>query len=102
VLEVVRIVQIHGNYCGPNWTHGLPVPASDYDRYPEVRPIDALDRACQAHDKDCSRGGCSRRGDKRLRNAALMIAGTTRNPIIRNKALLIAAGMTVTSTRRNR
>ncbi len=102
VNEVVYIVQIHGNYCGPNWTHGRAIPASRYSEFPEVTPIDALDRACQAHDKDCSKGGCSTAGDKALRNAALMVAIRTTNPVLRSTALLIAGGMTLTSSRRDR
>lgn len=96
------MVQIHGNYCGPNWTHGRAIPASMYDQFDEVKPIDALDRACQAHDKDCSKGGCSSAGDKALRNAALMIAIKTSNPVLRSTALLIAGGMSLTAPRRER
>ena len=96
------MVQIHGRYCGPNWTHGRRIPASDYDKYPEVTPIDALDRACQQHDKDCSQGGCSRSVDTRLRNAALLVAATTFNPQLRATALSIAAGMEVARRTRSR
>jgi len=96
------MVKIHGRYCGPNWTHGRNIPAEDYDLYDEVTPIDALDKACQAHDKDCSKGGCSRKGDTRLRNAALLVAATTFNPQLRVTALSIAAGMEVARRTRSR
>ena len=96
------MVRIHGRYCGPNWTHGRRIPASDYDKYPEVRPIDALDRACQAHDKDCSKGGCSRKGDSALIRRALLVAGSTMNPQLRATALTIAAGITAALPTRRR
>ena len=99
---MVRIVQIHGNYCGPNWTHGRAIPASRYAEFSEVTPIDALDRACQAHDKDCSMGGCSSKGDRRLAQKALGVALRTRNPLLAKKAQLIAATMTVASLTRSR
>jgi len=99
---VITIVQIHGNYCGPNWTHGRAIPASDYDKFQEVTPIDALDRACQAHDKDCSQGGCSAKGDRRLVKAALLVSLTTRDPVLAAKAKLIAATITAASLTRSR
>ena len=99
---VVSIVQIHGNYCGPNWTHGRAIPASDYDKYAEVRPIDRLDAACQAHDKDCSKGGCSARGDRKLVKTALLVSLTTRDPVLAAKAKLIVAGITAASLTRSR
>lgn len=101
-FEVILLVKIHGNYCGPNWTHGRAIPASQYALYPEVKPIDALDRACQLHDKDCSMGGCSRKGDNRLRNRALAVAAVTSDPVLRTTALLVAGGMTFTAPRRTR
>ena len=73
-----------------------------YDKYPEVTPIDALDAACQDHDKDCSMGGCSAKGDRILAQRALLISLTTRNPLIRNKAQLIAAGISAASLTRSR
>jgi len=99
---VVPIVQIHGNYCGPNWTHGRAIPASRYSEFPEVTPIDALDRACQAHDKDCSKGGCSAKGDRLLALRALRVALTTRNAALAAKARLIATGITAASITRSR
>ena len=99
---VVSIVQIHGNYCGPNWTHGRAIPASRYSEFAEVTPIDRLDRACQAHDKDCSMGGCSSAGDRRLVKAALLVSLTTRDPVLAAKAKLIVAGITAASLTRSR
>ena len=95
-------MQIHGNYCGPNWTHGLNVPAKDYSLYPEVAPIDALDSACQAHDKDCSQGGCSRRGDTALRNASLAVAVTSSDVQLRAIATSIALAMQIVKDQRSR
>ena len=67
---------------------------------PYVAPVDRLDAACMKHDEDCARGGCSVRGDRRLRSAALREAKT--NPKNRNIALLIVAAMTLTERTRNR
>jgi hypothetical protein len=96
------MAKIHGRYCGPNWTHGRNIPASQYALYPEVDPIDSLDKACQQHDKDCSMGGCSKKGDIRLRNRALAVAAVTSDPALRATALLIAGGMMFTAPRRTR
>ena len=95
-------MKIHGNYCGPNWTHGLNVPASDYDLYSEVAPIDRLDAACQSHDKDCSQGGCSRRGDTALRNASLAVAVTSSDAQLRAIATSIAIAMHIVKDKRSR
>ena len=99
---VISLVQIHGNYCGPDWTHGRRMPASEYFTVPEVTPIDRLDRACQAHDKDCSRGGCSKKGDTALRNVALAVAVTSFDPLLRAKALSVAAAMDIVRHTRSR
>lgn len=93
------MVKIHGNYCGPNWTAGKARPAKDIDRLPYVAPTDDLDAACLAHDRDCARGGCSSKADRRLRNQALMIAA--RSPQLRNTALLIAVAMTAAERTRS-
>lgn len=68
------MVQIHGNWCGPDWTDGRQISARDYFlaggdfRGP---CIDKLDCACRQHDKDCSGpNGCSRKGDRKLVAAA--------------------------------
>lgn len=95
-------MKIHGNYCGPNWTHGMNVPASDYSLYPEVAPIDRLDQACQDHDKSCSQGGCSEKGDTALRNAALMVAVTTSDVRLRATATSIALAMHLVKDKRSR
>jgi hypothetical protein len=94
------MVRIHGNYCGPNWTAGQAKPASMIDRLPYVAPTDALDKACMEHDRSCSKNGCSTEGDNKLRNAALVIALT--QPRLREVALLVAAGMTVSAPTRSR
>ena len=99
---MIRIVKIHGRYCGPDWTHGRRISAKDYDKYPEVTPIDRLDQACQAHDKDCSQGGCSKKGDSLLVRQALAVAATTLNPQLRTTALLVAAGIPAARTFRSR
>ena len=95
-------MQIHGNYCGANWTHGINVPAKDYFLYPEVTPIDRLDQACQAHDKDCSHGGCSSRGDTALRNAALVVAVSSSDVQTRAIATSIAIAMHLVKDTRDR
>lgn len=96
------MVKIHGRYCGPGWTHGRNLDAEFYDQYPEVTPIDALDRACQSHDKDCSQGGCSKKGDSLLVRRALAVAATTLNPQLRTTALLVAAGISAARPFRSR
>lgn len=95
-------MKLYGKYCGPNWTHGRNVPAADYNKYPEVRPIDRLDRGCQAHDKDCSQGGCSRKGDLALMDVALAVAVSS--PDIRTRAIAtsIAVAMAATADTRSR
>lgn len=95
-------MKIHGQYCGPNWTHGRNVPASDYDKYDEVRPIDRLDAACQAHDKDCSQGGCSRKGDLALRDVALAVAVSSPDMQTRATAASIVIAMNITANTRSR
>lgn len=99
------VVKIHGNWCGPNWTAGRKIDAVSYaaagGQFDEPC-IDKLDCACRAHDKDCSQGSCSRSGDTRLRNAALLVAATTFNPQLRTTALSIAAGMEVARRTRSR
>ena len=95
-------MKIHGNYCGANWTHGINVPAKDYFLYPEVTPIDKLDAACQDRDKDCSQGGCSRRGDTALRNASLAVAVTSFDAQLRAIATSIAIAMHIVKDTRSR
>jgi len=64
---VVKLVQIHGNWCGPNWTGGQKVSAEDY-KGPWDGPVKSpLDQFCRAHDRDCAENnGCTRAGDTRL------------------------------------
>ena len=95
-------MKIHGNYCGPNWTHGRNVPASDYFLYPEVAPLDRLDSACQAHDKDCSQGGCSSRGDTALRDVALAVAISSPDVQTRATATAISLAMHFIKDKRDR
>ena len=95
-------MKIHGNYCGANWTHGMNVPAKDYFLYPEVAPRDKLDAACQDHDKDCSQGGCSSRGDTVLRDVALAVAFSNPDAQIRATATSIAIAMHLVKDKRDR
>ena len=60
------MAKIHGNWCGPNWTGGQKVAAEDYKgdwNGPVKTPLDAC---CRTHDLDCSKGGCSKKGDSAL------------------------------------
>jgi hypothetical protein len=75
---------------------------TDYYQLPEVTPIDRLDAGCQAHDKDCANGGCSKKGDLALADVATAVALTTSDPLLRTKALAIAGAMIATSTTRSR
>lgn len=64
--EMVLLAKIHGNWCGPNWTGGQNVAAEDYKgswTFPAETKLDAF---CRAHDLDCSKGGCSKKGDTAL------------------------------------
>lgn len=110
VNEVVRIVKIHGNWCGANWTAGRRISAGDYaaagGQFDEPC-IDKLDCACRDHDRDCSDSrGCSRKGDAKLVAAALAVSLDPANRLFRpnlaNKAALIAAGITAAATTRRR
>lgn len=100
MASLVTTGKVHGNYCGGGWTRGRNLPESKMFSVPYVAPVDRLDAACMAHDEDCARGGCSARGDQRLRSAALKEAA--RNPKQRNIALLIVAAMSLTERTRNR
>ena len=95
-------MKIHGNYCGPGWVHGQAMKEADYYQVPEVTPIDRLDAACQAHDKDCANGGCSKKGDLALADVALAVAVTTSDPLLRTKAFAIAGAMAATANTRSR
>lgn len=105
-----RIVKIHGNWCGPNWTAGRRISAADYaaagGQFDEPC-IDKLDCACRKHDRDCSDSrGCSRKGDAELVKTALAVSLDPRNrlfnPQLANTAALIAAGITAAATTRRR
>jgi len=60
------MVKIHGNWCGPNWTGGQKVAASEYRGDWNHPAITLLDACCAAHDKSCSSGSCTRAADTRL------------------------------------
>lgn len=95
------MVQIHGNYCGPNWTGGKALKASDPKVDWSVKPIDKLDAACKAHDKDCAHPkGCSKKADEQLIRKAQWIALT--NKRLRPVAQSIAAAISIASVTRRR
>ena len=105
--QVINLVKIHGNWCGPGWTGGQSVDAQDYTGSWSYSAIDKLDRACRTHDKECgSRGdiGCCTRDDKKLIATALKVANNPINilfkPSLVTKARAVAAGMTIASTTR--
>jgi len=110
VPEVIPIVKIYGNWCGPDWTAGRSISAQQYraegGQFDEPC-IDKLDCGCRKHDRDCSdRRGCSRKGDTELIKTALKVAIDPRNrlfnPQLANTAALIAAGITAARTTRRR
>ena len=43
--------QVHGNWCGGDWTGGLPEEYNPADEGLHKAPTNALDTACQTHDK---------------------------------------------------
>ena len=105
--QVINLVKIHGNWCGPGWTGGQSVDAQDYTGSWSYPALDQLDRACRTHDKECgSRGeiGCCSRDDKKLIVAALKVANNPINilfkPSLVTKARAVVAGMTIASTTR--
>lgn len=93
------MVKIHGNYCGPNWTGGKPLPSSSKKVDWTVKPIDVLDTACRNHDLACSKGGCSAADDRRLARKATMIG--IFNPRLAPIARAIAVGMWTASLTRS-
>ena len=79
--EMIALVRIWGNWCGPNWTGGQRVSAQDYQGSWSSPAIDNLDTACRTHDKACSGPeGCSKKADDDLLKVARKISG---NPIER-------------------
>ena len=72
--EMVTLVKIHGNWCGPNWTGGRKLSAEEYKARGlswDAPCTDALDCACRNHDRACSHPkGCSRKSDTQLIKAA--------------------------------
>lgn len=105
--QVINLVKIHGNWCGPGWTGGQNVDAQDYTGSWSYPAVDKLDEACRRHDKSCgSRGdvGCCSTDDNKLIVAALKVANNPINiifkPLLVTKARAVAAGMTIASTTR--
>ena len=72
--QVINLVKIHGNWCGPNWTGGQNVEAKDFTGDWNGPAVSKLDEACRLHDKECaSRGdkGCCQEDDAKLIRTAL-------------------------------
>ena len=109
-MKVSNIVQIHGNWCGPNWTAGRSIDALTYKQQGgqfNEPCIDKLDCACRKHDRDCANPlGCSKKGDTALIKTALSVALNPSNrlfrPTLADKAALIAAGITAAGPTRRR
>lgn len=106
LLEVNRLVRIHGRWCGPNWTDGRNIDALTYKQQGgdfQGRCVDKLDCACRDHDKDCANTkGCSAKADRKLVQAALLVSLTTRNAALAAKAKLLASGIAAASLTRSR
>jgi len=103
VLDGVDVVQIWGNWCGPNWTDGKPVSAN----HPSVNfngpVVDNLDAACRSHDKDCAHpDGCSREADLKLIRAAWPYTFDVMNPNRAYAAKGIMTAITLASFTRSR
>lgn len=92
-------MRIYGNWCGPNWTAGQDKPASMITADDlNVKCIDKLDCGCKEHDIDCSKGGCSARGDRKLALVAFRVMNNPfENPITREIARLIFLGIGLAS-----
>jgi len=107
-LKVIRLVRIHGQWCGPNWTQGKKQPANAVGVDFLAPCDDALDCACRAHDKDCAADprGCSRAGDDKLIATSLKIAlnpiNRLFNPAYADKAAAVAAGIQLAKLTRKR
>ena len=97
------MVRIHGNYCGPNWTAGRAIAASDPRVDWSVPCKDKLDCACKAHDRDCAHPkGCSREADSKLIKTAYWIGLLSPNLILRKKAQAITTAITAARMTRRR
>ena len=91
-LSTLGLKKIHGNWCGSDWTGGL-VQEYDPNGGPYLAPIDALDSACEVHDKcyfncrqsfPCKPGGrssCFRGCDNALAAAAFKFGGAAGNAV---------------------
>jgi len=105
---VIRIVRIHGQWCGPNWTQGKVQPANAPGVDFTAPCDDKLDCACRAHDQDCasSRVGCSKKGDTALIAVAISEALNPMNrlfkPAYADKAAAVAAGIQLATLTRKR
>ena len=64
--ERETVVQIHGNWCGPNWTGGKKVSADEYTGPWDGPVTSKLDQCCRSHDQGCSSGQCSKADDTKL------------------------------------
>ncbi len=72
--------RVHGSWCGPGWTAGRRIPASDFDwwTYPFPQPVDDLDDCCLIHDA-CHAGiDLDDPVDRRLRDLAPDLAACDR------------------------
>jgi len=97
------MVKIHGNYCGPNWTGGMPYAASDSRVDWSVPCVDSLDCACKKHDRDCSHPkGCSAKADRALIRSAARVRLFSLSDLMRRKAEAIITAITVASLTRKR
>lgn len=95
------MVKIHGNYCGPNWTGGQPLAASDPNVDWTVIPVDRLDNACRNHDLSCAHpDGCSAAADRKL--AAEATLNAILNPPQKDISLAIASLMSIAQLTRSR
>ena len=78
-FDYCGLFKAYGNWCGPNWTGGYKKPWNDLstqERRNVKKPIDAVDAACQAHDKaygrcdrllcELSKERCKAQADKKL------------------------------------
>lgn len=102
---MINLVKIHGNWCGPNWTGGQKVSASKYRGSWNARAVDKLDKACRAHDKACSSGGCCAKDDAKLVRAAMKEAMNPINILFRPayvmKAQAVATGISIAAGTRS-
>ncbi len=100
---MIKVVKIHGNYCGPNWTGGQPYAASDKRVNWSVPCVDQLDCACKDHDRDCAHPkGCSSAADTKLIRTAYWIGLLSPSLVLRTKAQAITTAITAARLTRKR